>query len=121
MTRSILIVDDSPSIRQMVSFTLSSVGFTVVDAEDGLAALELAKTQTFDLVITDINMPRLDGFSLTKMLREMEVYAQTPILVLTTESSDEIKQKGRESGATGWLIKPFNPSRLTELVNQVIA
>lgn len=120
MSRSILIVDDSPSIRQMVGFTLRSAGFNVVDAEDGMAALELAKTQSFDLVVTDINMPHMDGFALTSALRAMDGYSKTPILVLTTESCDEIKQKGRASGATGWLIKPFNPLRLTELVRQVI-
>ena len=109
---SILAVDDSASMRQMVSFTLKSAGYNVVEAVDGQDALEKAGGRSFDLVLTDQNMPRMDGISLTKKLRESPQFKGTPILILTTESSDQMKQAGRAAGATGWLVKPFDPGRL---------
>ena len=118
--RSILAVDDSPSMRKMVSFTLSGAGFKVVEAVDGVDALEKAEAQQVDLVLVDQNMPRLDGIGLTKKLREHPRYKQTPILILTTESSDQMKQAGRDAGATGWLVKPFDPNRLIEVIQKVI-
>lgn len=118
--RSILAVDDSPSMRKMVSFTLSGAGYKVVEAVDGVDALEKAEAQQVDLVLVDQNMPRLDGIGLTKKLREHPRYKQTPILILTTESSDQMKQAGRAAGATGWLVKPFDPNRLIEVIQKVI-
>lgn len=116
---SILAVDDSASMRQMVSFTLKNAGFTVVEAVDGQDAWEKANSRDFQLVLTDQNMPRMDGLSLTRKLRESARFKTTPILILTTESSDEMKQQGRAAGATGWIVKPFNPERLVEVVKKV--
>ncbi|MDO9158531.1 MAG: response regulator [Burkholderiaceae bacterium] len=117
---SILAVDDSASMRKMVSFTLVGAGYHVVEAVDGQDALDKAQAQTFDLVLTDQNMPRLDGLGLTRKLREMPAFQTTPILILTTESSDDMKQAGRAAGATGWLVKPFDPNRLIEIIRKVI-
>lgn len=117
---SILAVDDSASIRQMVAFTLKSAGYNVIEAADGREGLERAREKTVNLVLTDQNMPNLDGIGLVKALRGMPVYTTTPILILTTESSDAMKAKGREAGATGWLVKPFDPVRLIEVVKKVI-
>ena len=118
--RSILAVDDSPSMRKMVSFTLSSAGFKVVEAVDGVDALEKAQADSIDLVLADQNMPRLDGIGLTRKLREDPKFKGTPILILTTESSDLMKQAGRAAGATGWLVKPFDPNRLIEVIQKVL-
>ena len=116
---SILAVDDSASMRQMVSFTLKNAGFNVVEAVDGQDAWEKANQRDFNLVLTDQNMPRLDGIGLTKRLRDNPKFKSTPILILTTESSDQMKQAGREAGATGWLVKPFNPAKLIEVIRKV--
>ena len=118
--QSILAVDDSASMRQMVSFTLKGAGYHVIEAADGQEAYEKAMTQSVDLVLTDQNMPRMDGLQLIKLLRELPAYQKTPILMLTTESSDEMKAKGRAAGANGWLVKPFDPQRLIEVVKKVI-
>lgn len=120
MAKVILAVDDSASIRQMVSFTLKSAGYEVLDAVDGQDGLEKANTHVVDLILTDQNMPRMDGLSLIKTLRAMPQYAKTPILMLTTESSDTMKTQGRAAGATGWLVKPFDPQRLIDVVRKVI-
>jgi two-component system chemotaxis response regulator CheY len=117
---SILAVDDSASMRKMVSFTLTGAGFHVVEAVDGQDAFEKAQTHTIDLVLTDQNMPRLDGLGLTRKLRDHPKFKATPILILTTESSDQMKQAGRSAGATGWLVKPFDPTRLIEVIQKVI-
>lgn len=116
----ILAVDDSPSMRKMVSFTLTGAGHRVVDAVDGEDAYEKAQTQIFDLVLTDQNMPRLDGLGLTRKLREHPRFKTTPILMLTTEPSDLMKQAGRAAGATGWLVKPFDPARLLDVINKAV-
>ena len=118
--QSILAVDDSPSMRKMVSFTLSGAGYKVVEASDGVDALEKAQKEQVDLVLADQNMPRLDGIGLTRKLRQDPRYQNTPILILTTESSDQMKQAGRAAGATGWLVKPFDPNRLIEVIQKVI-
>ncbi|MCG2578814.1 response regulator [Dechloromonas sp. XY25] len=120
MAKTVLAVDDSASIRQMVSFTLKSAGYEVVEAVDGVDGLEKAKTQAINLVLTDQNMPRMDGLTLIKSLRGLPLYASTPILMLTTESSDTMKAQGRAAGATGWLVKPFDPQKLIEVVRKVI-
>lgn len=117
---SILAVDDSPSMRKMVSFTLTGAGYKVVEALDGVDAFEKAINQQVSLVLADQNMPRLDGIGLTKKLREHPRYKQVPILILTTESSDQMKQAGKAAGATGWLVKPFDPNRLIEVIQKVI-
>ena len=117
---TILAVDDSPSMRKMVSFTLTGAGYKVVEAVDGMDALEKAETHQIDLVLADQNMPRLDGIGLTRRLREHPRFKSTPILILTTESSDQMKQAGRAAGATGWLVKPFDPNRLIEVLQKVI-
>ena len=118
--QSILAVDDSASMRQMVAFTLKSSGYEVVEAVDGMDGLEKAKSKTFNLILTDQNMPRMDGISLTKKLRESPKFKATPILILTTESSDQMKMAGRAAGATGWLVKPFDPAKLIEVIGKVI-
>ncbi|MFO6421748.1 response regulator [Hylemonella sp. W303a] len=116
----ILAVDDSPSMRKMVAFTLTGAGHQVVEAGDGQEALEKAQQQHVDLVLTDQNMPRLDGLGLIRKLRADPKYKDTPILMLTTESSDLMKEAGKTAGATGWLVKPFDPARLLEVIQKVI-
>lgn len=120
MAKTILAVDDSASIRQLVSFTLKSAGYDVVEAADGMEGLEKAKSKPINLVITDQNMPRMDGMTLVKSLRALPQYKTTPILILTTESSDAMKAQGRAAGATGWLVKPFDPQKLLEVIKKVI-
>jgi len=120
MAKTILAVDDSASIRQMVSFTLKSAGYDVIEAVDGMDGLEKAKARGVNLILTDQNMPRMDGLALIKSLRALPQYASTPILMLTTESSDAMKSQGRAAGATGWLVKPFDPQKLIEVVRKVI-
>jgi len=120
MSKKILAVDDSASIRQMVAFTLKSSGYEVVEAVDGMDGLDKAKAGSFNLVLTDQNMPRMDGLTLIKSLRATAQYKTVPILMLTTESSDAMKGQGKAAGATGWLVKPFDPQKLIEVVKKVI-
>ena len=120
-SRTILAVDDSTSMRQMVAYVLKQAGYSVVEAEDGEEALALAGRQQFDAVITDHNMPRMDGLTLVRSLRSTDGYASTPIMLLTTESSAEMKQKGREAGATGWMVKPFDPERLLDMCRRILS
>ncbi len=120
MAKTILAVDDSASIRQMVTFTLKGAGYEVIEAVDGQDALDKANIHKVNLVLTDINMPRMDGLKLLELLRKLAHYKTVPILMLTTESGDEIKAKGRAAGATGWLVKPFDPKRLLEVIGKVI-
>ncbi len=120
MSKAVLAVDDSASIRQMVAFTLKSAGYDVVEAADGMDGLAKAKARGFDLVLTDQNMPRMDGLTLVKSLRAVAQYRTTPILILTTESSDAMKAQGKAAGATGWLVKPFDPQKLLDVVKKVI-
>ncbi len=117
---SILAVDDSESMRQMVSFALKNAGHTVVEAVDGQDALSQAKTNKVNLIITDANMPKMDGISLIRELRNLPDYKYTPILMLTTDSTAEKKRQSKEAGATGWLVKPFNPSQLISTINKVL-
>ncbi len=116
---SILAVDDSASMRQMLSCALQAGGHTVIEAVDGVDALEKMALHGIDVVLTDHNMPRMDGLSLTRSLRASARYRDLPVLILTTESSAEVKQLGREAGATGWLLKPFDPPRLLEVIERV--
>ncbi len=120
MGKKILAVDDSGSLRQMLTFSLRTGGYQVIDAIDGVDGLAKAKATQFDLVLTDQNMPNMDGLTLIRSLRELPAYRQVPILMLTTESSPEMKNKGREAGANGWLVKPFDPNRLLEVVGKCI-
>ena len=120
MSKKILVVDDSLSIRQMVEATLKSQGYDVTTAEDGQAALDKCKTTPYDFVLTDQNMPRMDGLTLIKSLRAMSAYRATPIVVLTTEASDAMKAQGRAAGATGWMVKPFDPSKLLAIAAKVL-
>ena len=116
----VLAVDDSASMRQMVSFTLKGAGFDVTEACDGQEALDHAKKNSFDLVITDVNMPRMDGLTLIKELRALPQCRFTPLLLLTTESSEEKKAEARSAGATGWLVKPFDPEKLLATIKRVL-
>ncbi|MBK9796525.1 MAG: response regulator [Holophagaceae bacterium] len=120
MGHCILTVDDSSTMRQMITFTLKGANFEVVEAGDGVEALEVAKGKKLSLIITDVNMPRMDGITLVQRLRALPEFKFTPILVLTTESDASMKQKGKEAGATGWIVKPFSPEKLLDVVNKVI-
>lgn len=117
---NILAVDDSSSMRQMVSFTLKGAGHNVVEAVDGQDALNKAKSQQFDLVVTDVNMPVMDGIEFIRNLRGEANYKFTPMLMLTTESAADKKSAGKAAGATGWIVKPFNPDQLLNTVNKVL-
>ncbi len=117
----LLIVDDSTMLRDMLSYALNEGGYSdVTEAVDGVDGLNKAKETNFDLVITDINMPNMDGITLVSELRKLPEYATSPILVLTTERGDEMKSKGKASGATGWIVKPFVPDQLLKAVNIVL-
>jgi two-component system chemotaxis response regulator CheY len=120
MSKHVLIVDDSVSVRQMVEATLKSAGYTVTAAKDGLEAFNLCKTKTYDFVLTDQNMPNMDGLTLIKSLRGLPAHTRTPIVVLTTEASDSMKAQGRAAGATGWMVKPFDPTKLLEIAKKVM-
>ena len=118
--KTVLAVDDSATMREMVAFVLESAGYRVIEAEDGAQGLERARATPVDLVITDQNMPNMDGITLVRSLRELREYKAIPILLLTTESSDSMKSQGRAAGATGWLVKPFDPATLLEVVKKVL-
>ncbi len=119
--KTILTVDDSPSIRQMLAYVLSSSGYHVIEAADGEEGLALAKANTVDLVLTDHNMPKMDGVTLTRALRALPAYRKVPIMMLSTESSATLKQAGRDAGATGWMVKPFDPDKLLEMLKKALS
>ena len=118
--KTILTVDDSPSIRQMLAYVLVSAGYTVLEAADGEEGLALAQANAVDLVLTDHNMPKMDGVNLTRALRALPAYRKVPIMMLSTESSPALKQAGREAGATGWMVKPFDPEKLLEMLKKAL-
>ncbi len=121
MSKSILVVDDSETVRQVLQLTLSNAGFDVVEAVDGDDALvKLVEMESVDMIITDLNMPNIDGLQLIKKIREAGNHRFTPIVMLTTESSEEKKQAGREAGASGWIVKPFKPEQLLKVVKMVL-
>lgn len=120
MAKTILAVDDSRSILQMVSFTLKGAGYQVIEATNGQQALQEAKKHRIDLVLTDLNMPIMDGITLITQLRGQPNYRFTPMLMLTTEAGGAYKQKGKAAGATGWLVKPFDPQKLLAVVKKVL-
>ncbi len=115
----ILIVDDSASVRQMITFTLSSAGHSVVEATDGSDAINKSAMKQFDVVITDLNMPKMDGIQLIRWLRSQATYKFTPLIMLTTEAQPEKKMEGKAAGATGWIVKPFQPEQLIAVVKKV--
>ena len=123
MSKTILTVDDSRTMRDMLAMALNDAGFTVVqavDGEDGLAVLD-AHSADVDVIITDINMPKLDGFGFMEGVRKDARHRATPILVLTTESDSSKKDRARQAGATGWIVKPFNPVKLIDAIRRVAA
>jgi len=120
MKKKIMIVDDSVSVRQMVANTLADGGYDVVEATDGQNALETFKREPADLVISDLNMPVMDGIELVRQLRSLPGYRFLPIIMLTTESQDAKKQEGRAAGASGWLVKPFKPEQILSVVKMVL-
>ena len=118
--KKILAVDDSASVRKSISFILSQEGYEVTEAVDGVDGVEKAKADKFNLVITDINMPNMDGIEMIKQLRALEGYKFTPIIALTTESQDSKMAEGKEAGATGWIVKPFTSEKLLAIVKKII-
>jgi two-component system chemotaxis response regulator CheY len=121
MSKRILAVDDSKTMRDMVSFTLKGAGYEVLVADDGVNALSALDGESVDLIITDVNMPNMNGIELVQKLRGDPKFRATPILILTTESDDGLKQQGRAAGATGWIVKPFVPEKLLKVVGKVCA
>ena len=117
---TILAVDDSASLREMVRFTLTEAGYDVLEAADGVEALEIARKNLVDAVIADVHMPNMDGIELIKHLRALSGYKFVPILMLTTDSDTGLKQQAASGGATGWLVKPFSPDRLLATVQRVL-
>lgn len=117
---TILTVDDSESMRQMIAFTLKNGGHNIIEAFDGQDAMTKATVHSPDLVLADVNMPRMDGISLIQELRKLPKYKHIPMLLLTTESKGDMKAKGKSAGATGWLVKPFDPNKLLSTVKSVL-
>lgn len=120
MGRTIITVDDAATLRKMVSFTLKGAGHEVLEAPDGTDALDALRSRSVDLVITDVNMPKMNGIELTRRLRGLPQFQKTPIILLTTESEAGKKAEGRAAGATGWIVKPFSPEQLLALVAKVL-
>ncbi len=120
MGKKILIADDSASMRQLVSFALKDAGYDVVEAADGTDALSKAESAKADMVVTDLNMPGLDGIELIRKLRGMSQYKFTPIIMLTTESQESKKAEGKTAGASGWIVKPFTPDQLIGVIKKFI-
>jgi len=120
MSKRVLIVDDSPTMRQMVSFTLREANFDVLEAENGQDALKKVEGQKFDLILTDLNMPVMDGITFIRNARGLTTTKYTPILMLTTESQAEKKSEGKAAGATGWIVKPFDPPKLLAVIGKVL-
>ncbi len=118
--KTILTVDDSASMRQMVKLTLSGAGYRVIEAEDGVKGLETARASGVDMVLTDLNMPGMDGLSLIRELRKLGTYTGVPIILLTTESDAARKQEAKAAGATGWITKPFQPDQLLAVAKKVM-
>ncbi len=120
MAKCIMTVDDSVSVRQMVSFTLKNAGYDVVEASDGKDALGKLNGSGVNMIITDLNMPNLDGIGLIRAVRSNDAYKFVPIVMLTTESQDSKKQEGKSAGATGWIVKPFKPEQLLGVIKKVL-
>lgn len=120
MNKRIMTVDDSASMRQMVGFTLKQHGYDIIEAVNGTEALKKLEKESIDMLITDINMPELDGISLVRRVRDNPSYKFIPIIILTTEFQAEKKQEGKAAGATGWIVKPFRPDQLVAVVRKVM-
>jgi two-component system chemotaxis response regulator CheY len=120
MGKRIMTVDDSTSVRQLVAFTLKGAGYEVVEAIDGKEALSKLNGTPLHMIITDLNMPNLDGIGLIKSVRSNPACKFIPIVMLTTESQDTKKQEGKAAGATGWIVKPFNPEQLLAVIRKVL-
>ncbi len=120
MTKTIMTVDDSASVRLMVNFTLRELGYEIIEAENGKEALKKLEKKHIHMMITDINMPEMDGISLVKRMRQNPDYKFIPIIMLTTESQIEKKNAGKQAGATGWIVKPFKPDQLVAVVKRVL-
>ncbi|HVX35187.1 MAG TPA: response regulator [Hyphomicrobium sp.] len=121
MTQTILTVDDSRTMRDMLRMALAEAGFNVLQAVDGVDGLEVLQRSTPDVIVTDINMPKMDGFGLIEAVRQDSRYRKVPILVLTTESDSAKKLRAKEAGATGWIVKPFEPTKLIAAIRRVAA
>ena len=121
MSKTVLTIDDSRTMREMLNHALVQAGYTVIQAVDGVEGLEVLQANGADVVITDINMPRLDGFGFIEGVRRNEKFRAIPILVLTTESDAEKKNRARQAGATGWIVKPFDPTKLIDAIERVTA
>jgi two-component system chemotaxis response regulator CheY len=121
MKKKILSVDDSPSVRKLVEFTLKSKGFQVASAEDGLAALELMAKEQFDAIVLDINMPRMNGLEFLEKIKADDVYAPIPVIMLTTEGQEEDQDRAMDLGATAYIVKPFKPTLLLRIVDKTLA
>ena len=121
MTKTVLTIDDSRTMRDMLMMALVDAGYHVIQAVDGIDGLETLSAEGADVIITDINMPRLDGFGVIEGVRADPNHRHTPVLVLTTESDAAKKQRARDAGATGWIVKPFDPAKLVEAVRRVAA
>lgn len=120
MTASILTVDDSSSLRMAIRIALSGAGYDVSEAVDGLDGLNKAKSSKFDMIIADLNMPNMNGLEMIREIRKLPIQTGTPIIFLTTESDEAIKQEARAAGATGWLVKPFVPDQLLRIAAKVL-
>ncbi len=121
MPKRILVIDDSAAIRQSVSFILEEASYQVVQANDGLDGLQKATAEAFDLVLTDVNMPNMDGIEFTRKMRELPKHKYTPVIVLTTESQGSRMDEGKAAGATGWIVKPFETEKLLAVVKKLIS
>lgn len=117
---SVLTVDDSPSVRLAIRIALAAAGYDVTEAEDGVDGLGKAQSGKFDMILTDLNMPNMNGLEMIREIRKLPVQAGTPIIFLTTESDDGMKQQARAAGATGWLVKPFVPEQLLKVARKVL-
>jgi two-component system chemotaxis response regulator CheY len=120
VARTVLVVDDSVTMRQMVAFTLGKAGFSVVEAGNGEEGLRRLENKEVDLIITDLNMPVMDGIEFIRRVRGRGGSRYTPVLMLTTESHESKKMQGKAAGATGWIVKPFNPERLVQVIGKVL-
>ena len=120
MSKTIITVDDASTIRKMVSFTLQPTGHRVIEAADGTQAMDLLRREAVDLILSDINMPNMNGIELTREVRNLPQYTNTPIILLTTESEPQKKAEGKAAGASGWIVKPFKQDQLLALVNKVL-
>jgi len=120
MGRTIMIVDDSPSIRQVVSMSLTKAGYEVLEAEDGQDALNKLENQKVNLIICDVNMPNMDGLTFLKSLKQLQNHKFTPVIMLTTESQQSLKMEGKMAGAKAWMVKPFKPEQMLEAISKLI-